>query len=144
VRFCAVSSTAITTWQPGQANYEAMIARSQAAGGTKAVLFWQGESDVVAGTSEATYNSGLDAVANGVQSELSVLLMSCKLQDCTGVDETTINNAIGTAWGDNANVLTGPDLHGLATDDTYHLKSDANLASAAALWWSAIEAAFGW
>jgi hypothetical protein len=86
----------------------------------------------------------LDSFANSVKTDLGVDVMVCKLQDCTGLDETNVNNAIGTAWSDNANVLAGPDLSGIATDDTYHLKADAKLASAAALWWTAMSSAFGW
>jgi hypothetical protein len=75
--------------------------------------------------------------------DLGVPLIPCKLQFCTGLDagaQTTINAAIGAAWADNANVVAGPDLTGLTTDDTVHLKSDANLLSAATLWHNAIVA----
>jgi len=140
---CGVDGSAISTWSPSGDNYNAMKTRALTTG-AKTILFWQGESDVAAGTAEATYNAALDAIANQINSDLSVKLMPCKLQDCTDLDETAVNNAIGTAWVDNDNVLAGADLHGIATDDTYHLKTDEKLESAAVLLWAAIKTAFGW
>ena len=149
---CAKGSSSIVDWQPG-ANHEdtttmygSMIHRARQIFGTlRGVLWWQGEQDALNGMDTATYNAWLDALANAVEGDLGINLMPCKLQFCTGLDaddQAAINAAIGAAWGDNPNVAIGPDLSGLVSDDTVHLKSDVNLSAAAALWWAAIDAAY--
>jgi hypothetical protein len=72
-------------------------------------------------------------------------LMPCKLQNSSGItdaDELKINDAIAQAWGDNANVATGPDLTDLASDDTFHLQTNAKLLTAAERWAQKILAAW--
>jgi hypothetical protein len=151
---CAKGGSSITAWQPGADHqdrttlYGSMVYRmlqaAQRPGMTmRGVIWWQGEQDVLDGMSQATYNAYLDTLANAVMADLGVPLIACKLQYCTGLDagaQNTINAAIAEAWADNANVVAGPDLTGLTTDDTVHLKSDANLLSAATLWHNAIVA----
>ena len=150
---CAKGGSAITAWQPGANHqdrttlYGSMVYRALRAGGTlKAVLWWQGETDAINGMSQADYNGYLDTIANAVQADLGVPLMACKLQNSSGIaddpNEAAINAAIGEAWADNANVLEGPDLSDLGSDDAYHLQTDENLATAAGRWWTAIAAAF--
>jgi hypothetical protein len=154
---CAKGATSITAWLPGADRqdrttlYGSMIYRATQVmllTGTsiKAVLWWQGESDAIAGMSQATYNAHLDTLTNAIASDLGCKLMAAKLQTCSGADVTTVNAAIAEAWADNPNVLIGPDLSGLSTapDDLYHLITDAKLASAASLWWDAIKAVFGY
>jgi hypothetical protein len=149
---CALSSTSITQWLPGANHqdrttlYGSMVRRALLTG-AKAVLWWQGETDAVNAMASATYNGHLDAIANAVQADLGVKLMPCKLQNCSGAtapNQANINTAIATAWGDNANVLTGPDFADIASDDAFHLKTDAKLLTAAQRWWAALQAAFGW
>ena len=148
---CAMGGTSITAWQPGVDHedrttlYGSMIYRAKLTG-AKAVLWWQGEQDVVGGMAESTYNTYLDTLADAINTDISVPTIACKLQDLsgylTGYDESTINAAIGTAWTDNANVLAGPDLSGITPSvDGVHIKTDAEIADAAALWWTAIAAA---
>jgi len=146
---CAKGATSITDWQPGTNHldrttlYGSMVYRALQAG-CKAVLLWTGEADAGSGMTQAVYNAWLDALANALNTDLGVTLMPCKLQNCTGIAdplEAAINAAIGEAWTDNANVETGPDLSGLATDDNYHLMTDAKLSDAADLWWAALDAA---
>lgn len=148
---CAKGGTSITQWQPGADHFDrstlygSMAYRATNVGGIKAVLWWQGETDALASMSQATYNSNLDSLANAINSDLSVTLVPCKLQTCTGipdVDESRINAAIAQAWGDNPNVTQGPDLTGITSNDAFHLTTDVNLQAAATLWWSALEAAF--
>jgi hypothetical protein len=149
---CAAGGTSITAWQPGAVHtnqttlYGSMVARGLLTG-CKAVLWWQGETDSDAGMSQATYNSNLDTLANAINADLGVKLMPCKLQNYTSgtaPNRDAIRAAIVEAWGDNTNVLTGPDLSAIPSDDIYHLMSNAHLASAAALWWSALQAAFSY
>jgi hypothetical protein len=144
---CAKGGTRIADWLPGVNHqdratlYGSMVYRALQSG-CKAVLWWQGEGDAQDGTSQATYNSRLDSLANEIQADLGVKLMPCKLQNITAAGETGINAAIAEAWGDNANVLTGPDLSDIATDDDVHLQTDAKLLDAAGRWWAALQTAF--
>lgn len=147
---CAKGGTSITEWQPGanhvdratlygSMNYRAFLT------GAKAVLWWQGETDGVDGMSQATYNSNLDSLANAIQADRGIKLVVAKLQDCTGIadaNENAIRAAVADAWADNDNVVAGPDLSGLTSDDAYHIMTDVNLSAAADLWWAAIESEF--
>lgn len=145
---CAVSNTGIASWLPTGDNYVAMKTRALVTG-AKVVLWWQGEYDVIYGTNQTTYNGHLDTIANAVASDLGCKLMPCKIQNLTtydaGYDNTAVNAAIAEAWSDNANVLTGPDLSSLTPGgDGLHFRTDAEMATVAAAWWSAIETAFSW
>lgn len=154
----AKGGTVITDWLPGADHqdrstlYGSMVYRAlqvQAQGGVlRAVLFWEGANDAQAGMTQATFNGHLDTIANAVYSDLGIKLMPAKSQACVGFSVTAINAAIAEAWGDNSNVLTGPDLSGLTADNDdglgVHLISNSNIDSAAALWLAAIETAFGW
>lgn len=148
----AKGSTTIQNWQPGadhQARntlYGSMVYRALQVGGCKAVLWWQGEQDVVNGTSEATYNAKLDTLADAVQADLGCKLVVAKLEDLSalngGYDESAVNAAIATAWADNANVLQGPDFSDITPSvDGVHFVTDAELQTAADRWWTAIAAA---
>lgn len=145
---CALGGSSITAWQPGADHqnratlYGSMVYRCLQVGGVKAVLWWQGETDAGNGMSQATYNAYLDTLANAVMADLGVPLVACQLQNCSGANVATINAAIQEAWNDNANVVAGPDLSDIATDDNYHLMSDAKLALAASRWWTALETEF--
>jgi hypothetical protein len=153
---CALLGTTISQWQPGANHldrttlYGSMNYRIQQVGGAKAILWWQGESDAVAATSENDYNTALDTLANSIYSDRSVRLMPCKLMDLdSGVwmsNETPINNAIVTAWGDNSNVLTGPDFNILKCsengDDVHYGNRWAYRV--ASKWYQALKTAFSW
>lgn len=137
----AVGGTSITTWLPGQSNYENLKTEITQTGLPCDVwLWWQGETDEQAAMSQATYNAHLDTLANGVFSDFGCQLMPCKLQNYgAGATWTAINAAIATAWGDNANVATGPDFSDLSTaapqgDDSFHLVSTAVLQTVATRW----------
>lgn len=148
---CAKGSSTISDWQPAASHYDratlygSMAFRAIYAiqGGVRAVLMWEGETDALAGVSQATYYTALTNFTAGVQADLGVKVMCCKLQNCSGIsapNQAAINAAIGQAWSDDTNSLTGPDLSGIDTapDDTLHLKTDAKLGAAAALWFSAL------
>lgn len=150
---CALGGTSISQWAKGVDNNRATLYGSMQyraglmANGVKAVLWWQGERDVVLGTAEATYNSALDALANNIATDLGCGLMACKIEDLsaylTGYDESAVNAAITTAWGDNANVFTGPDFSDITPAvDGVHFVTDGELATAAGRWWTALQTEF--
>lgn len=149
---CAMGSTSITEWLPGADHldrstlYGSMNYRIGLTGGAKFAMWWQGETDATAGMSQATYNGHLDTIANALMADRGIKLMPCVMQTisngATTEQQNAIRNATVEAWTDNANVLVGPDLSDLTSDDTAHLQTDEKLAIAAERWWVAIEAAF--
>ena len=155
---CAKGGTSITAWLPGANHqdrttlYGSMVYRAlqaQADGGVlRCVLMWEGETDVIAGMTQTTFNGHLDTIANAIMTDLGVPVMWCKLHQLLSYNVSTINAAITEAWGDNTNVLTGPDLSTLISDNTdglgVHLMIPTNLRDAGTLWWNAIKTAFGW
>jgi hypothetical protein len=123
----------------GVVNTEAQLNAS----GVKAVLWWQGESDVTLGTSEAEYNTALDNIADSYVADFSApLVASNQAVPPVGQDNTAVNNAIATAIGDNANVLQGPDISDLTPSAPLHFKTDGEAATIAGRWWTALEALF--
>lgn len=116
-----------------------------AIGGVKCVLWWQGETDALAFMSQATYNAHLDTIANDLFADRGIKLMSCLLQNSSGipnVDEQKIRDAVTEAVADNSNVLLGPDFSALGSDDAYHFTSNTTVDNAGALWADAIIARF--
>lgn len=146
---CPMGGSTIADWQPGASHvnratlYGSMNYRASLTG-CKAVLFHQGEQDVGLGTSQATYNAALDALANAINSDRGVVLLAAKIHNISG-DESKVNAAIAEAVGDNANVKLGADNTGLNTSpDGTHFTTDAEVSGLASRWWTAIQAAFGW
>lgn len=146
---CAASASSITLWQPsgGFTNrsslYGSMTWRSKyAAGGAKAVLWWQGEYEAKYGA--ATQYHDYTNFSSSVFSDQGIKVMPCKLESLDGTypNLSTVNANYGTAWSDDPNTITGPDLSGITPSEIPHLRSDSNLAAAAELWWNAIKAAF--
>jgi hypothetical protein len=145
---CAMAATSIAAWQPGVDHsdrttlYGSMNYRITEVGGAKAVLWQQGENDALSGMAEATYNAYLDTLADAVNADQGIKLMACKIHNISDRNETNVNNAIGTAWGDNANVLEGPDFSAYVADGDLHFSSQADIDHQASEWWAAIEAEF--
>lgn len=150
---CARDATAIASWAPGADHqdrttlYGSMVYRCLQAGGVKAVLWWQGESDSIAGTAKATYKTALQTLGDAVFSDLGCSLVACRhfLIDsgtATLAHQTAICDAISESWGTH-HILAGPDLHVMAGDgaDTMHYKTDATTLTTAGLWWTAMLAA---
>lgn len=154
---CAKGGTGIVSWLPGANHFDratlygSMAYRARKVmqdGGTlRSVLFWQGETDAVNQMEESTYNGHIDTFANSVYADLGIKVMQCKLQNCSGIDdayESAINTAIGTAWSDNANMLTGPDFSDIGSDDAYHFQTSDKLTTAGSRWLASIKTAFSW
>lgn len=148
---CALGGTSLYQWLPGADHqdrttlYGSMIYRALRTG-CKAVLFWLGESDIVAGTNPTTFNADLDTLADAVMADLGVPLIPMAIQDMSttygGYDETAIDNAIRLAWRDNANIKRGPDLHLITFAGGLHYDSPEAVTPVAAYWWEALQAVF--
>jgi hypothetical protein len=144
---CAKGSTSVTDWQPGVSHtdrttlYGSCVYRAQQVGGARMALWWQGETDALAGMAQGTYAGHLNTIADALQADLGIKLMPAKLQAHSGsssVNIAAINAAIAAG---GTNIVTGPDLTTLYADDPFHLTSDGNIVAAASLWSAAITAA---
>lgn len=147
---CGFNGSVIADWARNEADhddtttlYGAMVKQATDAGGVKAVLWWQGESDAIAATAKATYKTALQALGDKVFEDLGVPLIACRFLDCSGINaanQTAICDGISECWGAN-HILAGPDLHDIVSDDTAHATSNTNLATCASRWWTAIATA---
>jgi hypothetical protein len=116
-------------------------------GGVRMILLWQGEGDAADQLDQVTYNSRLDTLANSINSDLSVKVMPCKFQHCTGIAtsyQNVILAAIAEAWGDNTNIFAGPDLSDIDSDDSAHITTNTKLVTIANRWATSIITALGW
>jgi hypothetical protein len=146
---CALGGSSIAQWAPGANHqdrttlYGSMIYRAKAVGGVRGVLWEQGETDAHDGVATADYQASLAALAAAIHADLGVKLIAAKLQSggtyATQPQTDAINAAIGAEWAADPNVAAGADLSGLIVDDGYaHIITNADMAAAGALWWSAI------
>ncbi|HEX9996699.1 MAG TPA: sialate O-acetylesterase [Abditibacterium sp.] len=110
----------------------------------KAVLWHQGESDAVAGVSQANYKTALDALAVYFAANVpgAPALLSAQIGPYTTVAAASLDAirlAQSSAWGDASGVKAGPVCYDIATDDGVHFKSDVKLLLLARRWWAAID-----
>lgn len=144
---CAKGGAGIVAWQPG-ANHEdrntlygSMVYRAKQTG-CKVVLFWGMEAEAEAGLSQSAINTYIDTFANAVYADLGVKVMFFKLQNCSGASVANVNAAILEAEADNANVIVGPDLNDIATDDEWHIQTSEKLATVNGRVWAALQTAY--
>jgi hypothetical protein len=147
----AKGGSSITPWLPGRDHFDpatlygSMASRARLTG-AKAVLWWQGETDALDGMAQADYQARFQQLANAIQRDLDIPIMPALLHNSMAIaddSEAAIRRAVVEAAGTQNNVVLGPDLSDLATDDQYHLRSDANLQAAAERWWQSMRALVG-
>lgn len=143
----AAGGTAISQWADGQALHTAATTAVTAAGGEiKAILWYQGESDVAAATTQATYQTALSALLDAWQTDMglaSVKMVAALIANFTGetaADIDAIRLAIINRWENDADILPGPVGH----DQTFalHWTTDAELLLLAQRWWRCLLHAF--
>ena len=146
----AMGATNITQWQRNNSNpgdtttlYGSMYRRINAVGGSvKAILFWQGESDAVDGTSQSTYKTKVETFANDAYTDFGVKTVLAQIGDFTTYPGASVDNVrLGQidAWNDGGNILVGPGLYDVNTTDYVHFTTNSELQTAANRWWAAIE-----
>ena len=147
---CALGGTGIVEFVPTADHFDrttlygSMAHRARLAGGIKAVLWWQGETDAVNNMTQATYNAYLDSIANAIAADFSAKLIPCTLLNCSALTAgqmLQINSAIMEAWSDNPNVYSGPDLRAIPSDDVpgYHYMLDATTNTVGDNWHGRID-----
>ena len=142
----AWGGSSISDWQPGEDRFDrgtlygSMAFRARLTG-ARAVLWWQGETDALEGMSEETYAAQFNQFVSAVALDLGVPVIPCLIHNSMGIPddaEAAVRQAVVQAAGANSMIWLGPDLSDIASDDLYHLKSDANLQVAAGRWWQAL------
>lgn len=137
---CARSSTAIAAWQKGYfvGLYEAMQERAGLVGSHAGVLFWQGESDANAGTSQATYEAGLNAVLDDWTTDVGTgwVILKINTAGLSG-DATDVRAAQTAVAASHAAVLGVGDMLGAFTTNV-HYDSSGEINNCAAVTYAAI------
>lgn len=144
-------------WKKGGTQYTNALATVTAAGvsAIKAILWHQGEAEVNAGTSQATYQTDLSQMLDDMQAD-NAALAGVKLV-CAQIGMKTtggstraeidpIRLAQQNRWINDADILPGPCVHDvdLSDGDGVHFGSgaDSELQTLANRWWRALLAAY--
>lgn len=142
----ARGGSSISDWLPGSDRfnratlYGSMAFRARLTG-ARAILWWQGETDALEGMSGEVYGAQFRQFADAVGADLGIPVIASLIHNSMGIPddaEAVVRRAVVDAAGGNGNIWLGPDLSDLASDDPYHLQSDANLQTAANRWWQAL------
>lgn len=144
-----------TDWQDNGDDYEACVTAATNSGinSARAILWYQGESDVINGSVSAVqYAAALSAMLDDLQTDLTMptlRLLAANLATLSFVGSTrakldAIRDGIADAIIADADILSGPVLCDLDTSggDGAHLKTDVHMQTLANRWWRAIDAAF--
>lgn len=146
----AIGATRIESWQKGNSSYDAMIVRIDGATNgsmkVKAMLFYQGESDKVDGTSYTLYKSYLNSMVSDFMSDTAMadkVLVGQIGQVGTTTDpgKRTEMDAIRKAqidsWDTNPNIYPGAttyDIGILTPEDNVHFKTDEEIQTFGSRW----------
>lgn len=119
-------------------------------GGIKAVLWYQGESDLGYGSA---YKEAFEQLVADMQTDIGTDLVVIPqalgpILNSTSASLTNIRLAVMNTWDENPAVLYGPhgyDVHltdDVENTDTIHFKEDDELQTQGYRWWKALEAHF--
>ena len=143
---CALGSTSLSAWQPYADHhatttlYGIMLTRAELAGGHKAMLFWQGESDATSNTAQATYESGLNDFINHWYTDTGKQTIICKLCASGNVAwYSTIRAAQQAVIDANSHVAGGIDMDVWATGNIHYSTSGDITAVATAAYNKLVE-----
>lgn len=148
---CAVGSSSIDSWVvPTTHNntsvlYGAMLKTAQDIGAHKAVLWWQGEYETSNGTTQATYESKLNAIINTWWADAGtpwVLMNLCATGN--GATFSAIHAAIAAVAASNTHVAGIADMNSptAAFTGSIHYATTAEINTVAARSWAAVQGAF--
>ncbi len=118
----ASGNTTLEDWQPGKPLWTDLVEALKQAGDVRAILWQQGESDVLAGTNEETFVGRFNALRSEVASQLAfkpiwIVAKSTQHPSIYRLPEreAVIRRAIDGIWLEN-NVLPGPDSDLIGVD----------------------------
>jgi hypothetical protein len=145
----AWQGTSSAQWMPGQALHKALIGAATKLGRFRAVLWQQGESDVIGGVSEDTYVANITAIRDALAKEVgdALVWMPAKstihptvYNNPTG--EAVIRGAVDRLWktkgffpGPDTDTLTGDNRGGPSSCQHFSARGQRN---AAAMWVDAV------
>ena len=147
------SGSAISQWarnssSPGDTStlYGSMYRRINAIGGAKAVLFWQGESDV-ANTTRVSYRTQLNNLVDSIYSDFGIPTMVGQIGEVSNqADGAKLDNIrLGQedVWTSNQHAIQGPSLYDVTlTVDGLHFRTDSEILTATERWWAAMSESF--
>jgi hypothetical protein len=145
---CAKSTTSIFRWLRDPllpfartTLYGSMVRRARAAGGVRAVLFWQGEADARAEVPRERYAAALEQLGSEVRQDLEAPLVAAQIGDYdaryTAAGVNAIRLAQEDAWN-RGSVLAGPVLYDVDLQGRVHFTQSWELQTAARRWTAAI------
>lgn len=117
-----------------------MVYRARQAGNTtRAVLFWDGETDFQNNVSSNTWYSNYTLFSSNVNFDLGCKVMPCTLEWGAGFYNGSntwygINSAITNSWASDPNTAHGPNISDLIAEDPVyglHLISDSDMNAVA-------------
>ena len=133
---CALGSTSISGHLPftdhhsTSSLYGVALTRAELAGDHKAMLWWQGENDAVAGTSQSTYETSLNTLINAWHADTGKQVVVYSI-NTAGAGSTANNAAIRAAQRkvarSNSHAIPGPQMAGVwPTNVHYTTTNDIN------------------
>jgi hypothetical protein len=143
----AVGATLLAAWQPATVNYIKITDFADAVGGLEFSTCVIGEQDSFAGTLQATVESEMNAIVNALFTAYGSDNYIADIPEGDGGvwDDTVVKAAYANVISSNANAKFGGDLSVIDIDiattpgnDGIHLKSDADLTTAANIRYAAI------
>jgi hypothetical protein len=143
----AHASTAIVDLTDGSPFYARLVADARARNlPVRAVLYWQGETDAVNGTDEATYRARLAALALALDRDLGAPLVVAQMGPESGALPAAVD-AIRVAqracWTACSNVVPGPSFADMTlANGGDHVGTDDELTLAGDRWYDALAVAF--
>lgn len=123
---CAIGATDIASWQKGQTNYNVMLARFNAVGGARGLLWLQGESNASSGTSQASYEASLTQFVNDWYADTGTKVFVIRIHEGgpgTPEQHNAIREAQTLVGTNHDNAVLGPDLVGIEPTDVHFLNT---------------------
>lgn len=148
---CAVGGTSLVSgsaeWTSAGSRYVDTVARVAAAkvNGIKAMLWYQGENDALAGVTYSAYAFSLTTMRTNLCTSFglgTIPLVAALIGSCataTDANLDAIRRGIFYCWDNDANIKAGPTAHDRLFSDGTHWKSDAEAAILAARWWRCLK-----
>lgn len=140
---CAKGATTHAQWVPGADHFDrttlyGQLAHRAQVSGARAVLWYLGESDALAGASAATVQAHVETIAAAVAADLGIPSYHAKIHSWTsGPSITAVNTGIAAGVAAAANAYAGPDQSAIALGNIHYLTT-GELTQLATAWRDAL------